>query len=52
MSKLVEVEIVVGQETSPSEAQPGHSGDSKKKQSSVEPARDLRLVSINLPNMT
>jgi len=28
VEKLVEVEIVIGQQTSPSEAQPGHGGDS------------------------
>ena len=52
VEKLVEVEIVIGQQTSPSEAQPGHGGDSKEKQSSVEGAKDLQVVSINLPNMT
>jgi len=52
VDKLVEVEIVVGQKTSPSKAQPGHGGDSKKKQSSVAPPSNLRQVSINLPNMT
>jgi polyisoprenoid-binding protein YceI len=52
VDKLVEVEIFVGQQTSASKAEPGHGGDSKKKQSSVEPASELRQVSINLPNMT
>jgi len=52
VDKLVEVEIVVGQKTSPSKALPGHGGDSKKKQSSVAPPVKLQHVAINLPNMT
>jgi len=52
VDKSVEVEIVVGQKTSPSEAQPGHGGDSQKKQSSVDRAKDRQVVSINLPHMT
>ena len=52
VDKLVEVEIVVGQATSPSQAEPGHGGGGKKKQSSVEPENRLQQVSIELPNMT
>ena len=52
VDKLVEVKFVVGQPTKKSKAQPGHGGDSKEKQSSVEPQSDLKLVSINLPIVT
>ena len=52
VEKLVEVEIFIGQQTSSSKAEPGHGGDSKKKQSKVESPDKLQQVSINLPNMT
>lgn len=52
VDKLVEVEIVVGQATSPLQAEPGHGGGGEKKQSSVEPENRLQQVSIELPNMT
>ena len=52
VDKLVEVEIFIGQETIPLNAQQGHGGDSKKKQSKVDSPDKLRQVSIKLPNMT
>ena len=51
VEKMVEVEIYVGQATTPSVEQPGHGGG-KKEQSSVEPTPELQQVSIKLPNMT
>jgi polyisoprenoid-binding protein YceI len=52
VDKMVSVEIIVGQATAPSKAQPGHGGDTKKeKQSNIESPSTLRQVSINLPNM-
>ena len=51
VDKIVEVEVFVGQQTSPSKQQPGHGGGSKKKQSKLDSASKLRQVSINLPNM-
>lgn len=51
VDKLVEVEIFVGQKTTPSTAQPGN-GSGKKKQSKVNNESKLREVSIQLPNMT
>ena len=52
VDKLVELDIFIGQQTSPSKAEPGHGGDGKKKQSNVESPDKLRQVSINLPKMT
>jgi len=52
VDKMVEVEIFIGQQTSPSEEQSGHGGDSKKKQSKVDSKSKLRTVSVHLPNMT
>ena len=52
VDKMVEVEIFIGQQTSPSGEQSGHGGDSKKKQSKVDSKSKLRTVSVHLPNMT
>ena len=52
VDKLVEVEIVIGQGTSPAKEQLGNGGEGKKKQSSAEPKNELQQVSIKLPNMT
>ena len=52
VDKMVEVEIFVGQQTNPSVEQPGHGGDSKKKQSKVDSSNKFRQVSIYLPHMT
>jgi polyisoprenoid-binding protein YceI len=51
VDKLVKVEIVVGEKTAPSKAEPGHGGK-KKKQSSTETSSKLQNVSLNVPNMT
>lgn len=49
---VVDLEILVGQPTQTLEAQPGHGGDSKKKQSNNTKTTPRKLVAINLPNMT
>ena len=51
VDKMVEVEVVIGEKTAPSKAEPGHGGK-KKKQSNNQPSTDLRKVSLNVPNMT
>ena len=52
VDKLVEIEIFVGQKTTPGKEQDGHGGDSKKEGSSIQPPTELQHVSIKLPNMT
>lgn len=51
--KIVDVELVIGEKTAPSNAQGGHGGDSKKKkQSNNDSKSKTRQVSVKLPNMT
>ena len=60
VDKLVEIEIYVGQTTTPAKEQPGHGGKDKKKNPSLSPLkelqpevqRELQHVSIRLPSMT
>lgn len=52
VDKMVEVELFIGQATQASKAQPGHGGDSKKKQSKKEDRQELRQVALKLPHMT
>jgi len=57
VEKMVQVELFIGQKTSPTAAAGGHGGDSKKKkgsgkkQSSTTPASELQHVSVKLPKM-
>ena len=51
VDKLVKVEIVVGEKTAPSKAEPGHGGK-KKKQSNTDNSNKLQKVSLNVPNMS
>ena len=52
VDKLVEVEIYVGQATTPAEEVDGHGSNDKKKKPSDESEHELKQVSIKLPNMT
>ena len=52
VDKMVEIEIAVGRPTRASDAQPGHGGESKKKQASEKPAEKRQVVSLYLPHMT
>jgi polyisoprenoid-binding protein YceI len=49
--KMVDLEIVIGEKTAPSKAQPGNGSDKKKKQSNVDAKSKLQQVSLKLPNM-
>ena len=52
VDKMVQIEIAVGRPTRASDAQPGHGGESKKKQTGKNPAVKRQVVSLYLPHMT
>ena len=52
VEKAVVLELFIGKRTTIPEAQEGHGGDSKQKQSKVDVPSERRTISISLPNMT
>ena len=52
VDKLVEVEIYIGQATTPAQEKDGHVSNDQKKKPSQESEHELKQVSIKLPKMT